>query len=733
MQNSFPPDYEERVYAGVLGKLIGVYLGRPFEQWSHEGIARRWGEIRRYVHDDQGVPLIVTDDDITGTFTFVRALLDHEITPELSSAQIGESWLNYIAEGVHVLWWGGMGMSTEHTAYLRLKAGIPAPRSGSIELNGRAVAEEIGAQIFIDGWALLSPGRPQQAAELARQAARVSHDGEAVHGAVVLAVMESLAFVERDIEVLTDSALEYVPPDCEIARLIGDVRRRHAADADWRVSLGRLVETYGYERYGTNCPMIPNHGIIHLALRYGRGNFDESMMIVNTAGYDTDCNSGNLGCLLGIRNGLDAFAGGYDWRSPVNDRLFLPSADGQWGVMDATNLALRLAAMGRALGGQRLELPFAGPRYSFTLPGSTHGFAASELAPRISRAAAVNDGIELQVIAPGLRCDAEVNTFVPPEALNMGGYAVTASPTLYPSQTVQCVVRAGAENRAPVQGRLYVRAYGGRTAGFGEPGEADDPSGAGLVLYEGPEQRIEPGDTASLQWIVPETGGAPIAKVGVSVRGDRRDTLVVREMEWRGAPDVTFALPESAGTARTLPPGPAGADDSNGAPAGVNALDCWKRSFMSAVDRFDSAPGRSFDLKQGAERAIVHTGAEEWTDYEVTATVTPVLASAFGIVARVQGLQRYYGLVLSCDGSASIVRQRHGVTELCRTAFRWSQRTPLTLSLRLEGDRISAALGGETKLAVEDAGGEALTHGGIGFLLEEGRITAPSISVAPAI
>ena len=26
-----PKDYEERLYAGVLGKIIGVYLGRPFE------------------------------------------------------------------------------------------------------------------------------------------------------------------------------------------------------------------------------------------------------------------------------------------------------------------------------------------------------------------------------------------------------------------------------------------------------------------------------------------------------------------------------------------------------------------------------------------------------------------------------------------------------------------------------------------------------------------------------
>jgi hypothetical protein len=30
-----PADYIERVYAGVLGKIIGVYLGRLFEGWMY--------------------------------------------------------------------------------------------------------------------------------------------------------------------------------------------------------------------------------------------------------------------------------------------------------------------------------------------------------------------------------------------------------------------------------------------------------------------------------------------------------------------------------------------------------------------------------------------------------------------------------------------------------------------------------------------------------------------------
>ncbi|HZC34735.1 MAG TPA: ADP-ribosylglycohydrolase family protein [Chthoniobacterales bacterium] len=32
--------YLERVYAGVLGKIIGVYLGRPFENWTNDRIER---------------------------------------------------------------------------------------------------------------------------------------------------------------------------------------------------------------------------------------------------------------------------------------------------------------------------------------------------------------------------------------------------------------------------------------------------------------------------------------------------------------------------------------------------------------------------------------------------------------------------------------------------------------------------------------------------------------------
>src|SRR5690606_27503786 len=273
---TIPADYEERVYAGVLGKIIGVYLGRPFEGWTYERIMEHLGEVWYYVHDRLGKPLNVTDDDITGTFTFLRALPSYGNRHDLTAEQIGKTWLNYLIEVRTVLCWGGVCQTTEHPAYARRKAGIPAPHSGSIATNGKVVAEQIGAQIFIDGWAMVAPGDPELAAELARRAASVSHDGEAIYGAQVLAAMEAQAFIEPDIHKLIDTAVTFIPHDSVIYRMIGDIRDWHAEFPDWRTTRDQIAANYGYDKYPGNCHMVPNHALIILGLLYGDDNFQKS-------------------------------------------------------------------------------------------------------------------------------------------------------------------------------------------------------------------------------------------------------------------------------------------------------------------------------------------------------------------------------------------------------------------------------------------------------------------------
>jgi len=137
---NLPPDYDARVYAGILGKLIGVYLGRPFEGWGRRQIEETIGEVNYYVHQKFGVPLVVTDDDISGTFIFPRAFDDNNCPYDVTPKMVADVWLNHLIENKTVLWWGGLGVSTEHTAYLRLKDGIQPPDSGSIERNTQVVA-----------------------------------------------------------------------------------------------------------------------------------------------------------------------------------------------------------------------------------------------------------------------------------------------------------------------------------------------------------------------------------------------------------------------------------------------------------------------------------------------------------------------------------------------------------------------------------------------------------------
>ena len=178
MQN----DYLERVYAGFLGMNVGIRLGAPVEPtiWTYERIKETYGDIRHYVKDYKN---FAADDDVNGPVYFFRALRDSSQRGELTPQYVAKAWLNYAREGIGLYWWGGYGVSTEHTAYINLAHGIPAPLSGSATTNGKLLAEQIGGQIFIDTWGLIWPGRPDKAADYAQAAASVSHDGEGLYGA----------------------------------------------------------------------------------------------------------------------------------------------------------------------------------------------------------------------------------------------------------------------------------------------------------------------------------------------------------------------------------------------------------------------------------------------------------------------------------------------------------------------------------------------------------------------
>jgi len=156
-------DYLERLYAGFLGKNVGIRLGAPVEPaiWTFQRIRAVYGEVTSYLKPYR---TFAADDDANGPVFFIRPLVEGDPARPLEPGQVARAWLDYARDGKGMFWWGGYGVSTEHTAYLNLKAGIPAPESGSIARNGARVAEQIGGQIFVDTWGLVWPGRPDEAA-----------------------------------------------------------------------------------------------------------------------------------------------------------------------------------------------------------------------------------------------------------------------------------------------------------------------------------------------------------------------------------------------------------------------------------------------------------------------------------------------------------------------------------------------------------------------------------------
>lgn len=701
-----PSDYAERVYAGVLGKIIGVYLGRPFEGWTYERIMRELGEIWYYVHEKRNVPLIVTDDDISGTFTFLRALPDYGNCHDLTPSQIGQTWLNYIIEQRTILWWGGLGNSTEHTAYLRLKSGIPAPRSGSMELNGKIVAEQIGAQIFIDGWAMVAPGDPEFAAELARRAASVSHDGEAIYGAQVVAALEAQAFVERDLNKLLDTAISLIPNNSLIYRMIGQLREWHAAEPDWRKTRTQIATHYGYDKYGGNCHMVPNHALIIHALLHGDDDFQKSLMIVNTCGWDTDCNAGNVGCILGIKNGLAGIDAGPDWRGPVADRMYLATADGGRAITDALTESYHVVNIGRALAGEAPLIPKHGARFHFSLPGAVQGFTAetsadTSSAVRVEQVAGADGtgclAIRYRHVAPGHPARVSTPTFIPARTIAdyfiKRGYALYASPTLYSGQTVRAALHADERNQAPVQVGLYVSFF-----------QNDDTLG----IMRSPQQMLAPGSATELAWTIPATDGLPIAAVGVEisnlVRAD--GSLYLDFLTWDGAPDIVLTNPGGDGV-------------------------MWRRAWVNGVDQYDHWWPETYRLVQNSGRGLLAQGTREWTDYTARATLTLHLAQAAGLAVRVQGMQRYYALLLCVDGKARLIKALDGDTVLAECASAWEFGATHAFTLTVRGDRIVAAIDDQPLFDIVDMT-RPLAGGAVALVVEEGRIMCDAVIVTPA-
>lgn len=703
--------YKEKMYAGVLGKIIGVYMGRPVEGWTYQAIRDTFDFIDYYVAHKTGAPFIVPDDDISGTFVFYRALEDSGYPANITARQIGEAWLNYIVEDKTILWWGGLARSTEHSAYLRLKNGVQPPLSGSGEKNGMAIAEQIGSQIFIDTWAMVNAGNPARAAEMARQAALVSHDGIAVECAVYLAALEAMAFDEKDVDTLLRECRKYIGRNSygeQLNRLLDDVIAQCEAASDWRQVRDWIEENHNYAKYQGNCPMVPNHLAVIMALKMAGDDFRKSVSIAASAGWDTDCNSGNVGCLNAIRLGLDAINQDADMRGPVADRMYVVSTDGGDCIFDAVRETHKIMRAYAALNGETPDLP--AERYSFDFPGSVQGFMIHPVHPFDQAATRVYNALELtgkpglaidyQGVSGSVTASVSVQTYVDPSpkaAPDTSYFEVYASPALYSSQTVTArIVCLSDENP---DARFFIDYY-----------DANDEVAA---MRAPVRHKLVKGEN-TIQWKIPDTHGRAVYRLGVELVSDsRRDgTVILRTVDWKGAPE-RFHM----GLANDLTPGIS--------PFVTRTK--WMMAFMNSTKHTGPDFLATFAISHPEHNGVMTIGANDWADYAVESTVQFVHAEYAGLVARAKGHRNYYAGVFGGGQIKLIKRQGAEVAVLAVSDKTYQEGDWHDMRLEVKGNRLTFLVDGEAAVTAQD---DTFASGSTGYVVDEGAIVAKYFTVS---
>lgn len=670
--------YLEKVYSGFLGMNIGIRLGAPVEPtiWTYDRIRKTYGEITDYVKEFKN---FAADDDANGPVYFIRALYDDAAERELQPQDVARAWLNYAREGLGMFWWGGYGISTEHTAYLNLKNGIEAPQSGSIAQNGRTLAEQIGGQIFIDTWGLVNPCNPGKAADYGQAAASVSHDGEGLWGARFFCAAIAKAFETEDIWEIMETGLAEIPSDSlyrQVADAVFEFYRANPEESKWRECYRMLLREWGYDKFPGVCHIIPNAGVCFMSMAYGKGRLDRTVEIATMAGWDTDCNAGNVGTVLGVACGLAGIPERY--RKPINDGIVCSGISGYLNILDIPTFSKELAALGYRLAGEETPKELSDSfkqgevHFDFELPGSTHNMRLSDpffcaLSHSEEVAAGGKGSLKILIdrMVRGDKCKVFYKPFYLRGDFSDERYSPVFSPTAYPGQTVSL--------------KLYLDQWEGwETVGIAPYVHT---ACGGQDLLNG-YIKLRQEEWILVEFRIPDVDGDVVDEVGIVIEGyspSKKKSLGVIYLD-------DFSI-------------------TGKAEYGID-IKKQKKNFDS-VTPFATDHG-AWNLYGGTlnlmrnQEAFAYTGNYYSRDYECTAMITPLHGSSHLLIVRAQGAKRFYAAGFGAEGKVVFLKNDFGFETIEEADFKWEYEKSYRAGLVCAGGTITLIIDGKEVMSVKD-------------------------------
>jgi len=694
-----PEHYLEKVYAGFLGKCVGIRLGAPVEPsiWTMERIRMTYGYIDRYLKQYK---TFAADDESNGPAYFIRALLDDAVDREPTPSDVARAWLNYSREGVGMFWWGGYGVSTEHTAYSNLQAGIPAPQSGSICQNGEIIAQQIGGQIFIDTFGLVNPCDPEKAARYGGIAASVSHDGEGLHGARFFCAALTEPFRTSDVERIIETGLSVIPEDSDYSRVARAVMAFYKEyPDDFRTCMEMLSRDWNMTKFPGNCHIIPNAGVCILALMYGEGDYAKTIEIACSCGMDTDCNAGNVGTVMGVACGLEAIPEKY--RAPINDGIVLSGISGYLNILDLPTFAKQLALIGYRIAGETAPEEISSSYrpgelyFDFALPGSLHNFHSSdESICQIRHSNESNStGGSLEILYSQLyrsqQCKIYYKPFYTRDDFSDERYMPAFSPQVVSGQIVHF--------------HLYIDQWEGGDVISVNPYVHTINDHTMFASYIQPKR----GEWTEVCFTVPDTQGEIIDEVGFLMEGLSRKTDRSRgralmtdfSVSGEGCYSVNFAKQRT---------------DFGSVTPLVHTNAAWRRVGDTLCHT-------------RCKDSFSYTGNYYAKDQSVAIDMTPNCGEQHLLAVRAGGIQRGYFGGLDENGTVAIYINDFGIRKLSSAPFNWETGRQYRTEFSAKGDTLTLTVDGETVLTVKD---KKFCSGMVGFgSLSIGRTTYKNLTI----
>ncbi|HEX6567472.1 MAG TPA: hypothetical protein VF020_24485, partial [Chthoniobacterales bacterium] len=138
-----------------------------------------------------------------------------------------------------------------------------------------------------------------------------------------------------------------------------------------------------------------------------------------------------------------------------------------------------------------------------------------------------------------------------------------------------------------------------------------------------------------------------------------------------------------------------------------------------------------FHLSQNRGTGLFIQGSRDWQNYAVQSAIMSDPAKSFGLAARVQGLTRYYALLLGPNQAVRLVRNYDGSQVLAETSYSWNWSERYRFNLEVSGSEIAGSINGVELIRYHDPE-KTLLDGGIALVCEEGLIMADEVSVTGA-